>query len=1369
MSRTTLISRIVTAGVAMLAALLLAPATGQAVTITSETGPLTEITINPDLSCQVRYESETSYSFFPPADATEPRCRTYVARGSDVFGQFAPNDLIPTYQQPVSGDGSASNPFTIFTAACAGTAAECEEGSAPIVSTYVRYVEGEDFFRTDVNVSSNGLEETIGIYQFGDCYLQGTDEGYGYFDSSTGGTYCAENPDNVPVGRLIGFVPISPGSTWTEGQHNDYVRPQILLGGGAPLDNQCQCEIFQDNAVALAWTGLDVPAFGSAQRSFLTAFSPPGFPVEPPPQVTLESPPDGYSSEDNLVDFAGSAGSAGSDSPTVYVEIFEGSTIPENYPYTSFGADVVDGMWSFEDFYLAPGTYTARARQATDSGNEGFSDPVTFTIIDTTDLTLDPPTAENPVGTDHTVTATLTTNRDGGREERQIFFRVSGANEAEGWSDTNESGEATFTYTGTNAGVDTIRACADLDYSGGEFTEGGIGALLVNYCPDEDEPVATAEKTWFLPETTITDGPSGPTNDTTPTFEFTSDQPDATFECRVDGGAWVACDSPYTTGELSSAPHTFEVRASDAFNTDPTPAIRSFVVDATPPETTITDGPTGPTTDTTPTFTFISSEPGTFECSVDGGEFEPCTSPFTTATLTNASHTFEVRAIDLAGNPDASPASRSFTVDTTPPQTTITDGPTSTTVDATPNFEFSSSEPGTFECRVDGGEFSPCTSPYTATTLSDGTHSFEVRAIDAAGTTDPSPAIRSFIVDATAPQTTITDGPTGTTADTTPQFVFSSNEPGAAFECRVNGGTFVACGSPFTTAPLADGSYTFEVRAIDAAGNVDGSPASRSFVVDAAGPTTSITSGPTGSISGATATFAFSSEPGSTFECRVDGGSFAPCTSPFTTGPLTEGAHTFEVRATDALGNVGPIASRSFTRDVTVPETTIVFPPDGASRPQPVFIFFAEPESTFECRVDGGAFEPCTSPYLTDDSLSDGPHTFDVRATDAAGNLGPVSSRSFVRDTTPPAAEIASGPTGTVENAQSTFAFSSNEPGATFECRVDDGDFEPCISPFTTPALPPGPHTFEVRARDAAGNASAPVSRSFTVVAPTVPPPPPPGAGTPPPPPPGGAGTTPPPPGGPPVDPVPGADRDNDGIPDTADKSDASVGPTLAQTVIARVLSGNVFVRRPPRSRPRSAARAAQSTPGTPRGYVPLKGAEVLPVGTIVHAERGRLALTSAASRLNGRTQTQRAEFYRGIFQIRQKRARLATTDIAVKSANYVKECGSAARAGKAAGAARAPSAFDVFAAQSKKRSKKVVSRLWGNGKGRFRTIGRHSAATVRGTIWLTEERCDGTLTRVTRGVVSVRDNRARRTVTVRAGRSYLARAIRATTRTRRP
>ena len=182
-----------------------------------------------------------------------------------------------------------------------------------------------------------------------------------------------------------------------------------------------------------------------------------------------------------------------------------------------------------------------------------------------------------------------------------------------------------------------------------------------------------------------------------------------------------------------------------------------------------------------------------------------------------------MRATDEAGNTDPSPAKREFTVDTAAPQTTITAGPTGPTNDATPSFSFSSSEPGSsFQCRFDSGSFGACVSPYTAPTLTDGPHSFEVRATDEAANTDPSPAKREFTVDTTPPQTTITTGPTGPTNDPTPTFEFDSSESGSSFECSLDTGTpaFGPCSGPgatHTPAALADGSYTFRVRATDGA------------------------------------------------------------------------------------------------------------------------------------------------------------------------------------------------------------------------------------------------------------------------------------------------------------------------------------------------------------------------------------------------------------------------------------------------------------------------------------------------------------------------------------------------------------------------
>lgn len=178
------------------------------------------------------------------------------------------------------------------------------------------------------------------------------------------------------------------------------------------------------------------------------------------------------------------------------------------------------------------------------------------------------------------------------------------------------------------------------------------------------------------------------------------------------------------------------------------------VADTTAPNTTITAGPANSsrTNDTTPTFEFTSTEAGsTFQCRVNGGSYGSCSSPHTTASLSEGSNTVDVRAIDPQGNTDGSPASRTFIVDTTAPDTTIDSGPaeSSTVGDATPTFTFSSSEPSgaTFECRYDADTFASCTSPYTPpSTLAQGGHTFEVRSTDAAGNTDASAAIRSFFV-----------------------------------------------------------------------------------------------------------------------------------------------------------------------------------------------------------------------------------------------------------------------------------------------------------------------------------------------------------------------------------------------------------------------------------------------------------------------------------------------------------------------------------------------------------------------------------------------------------------------------------------------
>ncbi len=179
------------------------------------------------------------------------------------------------------------------------------------------------------------------------------------------------------------------------------------------------------------------------------------------------------------------------------------------------------------------------------------------------------------------------------------------------------------------------------------------------------------------PDTAIDSGPSDPTADNTPTFEISSEYGAASFECSIDEEAYAACPSSYTAPTLADGPHDLRARATAGIGReDPTPASVDFTVDTTPPDTTIDSGPSGPTADNTPTFGFSSVEVGaTFECRVDAAAFAACTSPHTPATLGDGPHTLEVRALDALDNADASPASRSFSVDTTPPETTIDSGP----------------------------------------------------------------------------------------------------------------------------------------------------------------------------------------------------------------------------------------------------------------------------------------------------------------------------------------------------------------------------------------------------------------------------------------------------------------------------------------------------------------------------------------------------------------------------------------------------------------------------------------------------------------------------------------------------------------------
>jgi hypothetical protein len=211
------------------------------------------------------------------------------------------------------------------------------------------------------------------------------------------------------------------------------------------------------------------------------------------------------------------------------------------------------------------------------------------------------------------------------------------------------------------------------------------------------------------------------------------------------------------------------------------------------------------------------------------------------------------------------------------------------------------------------------------------------RATDLAGNVDPTPATRSWTVDTVAPETTIDSGPFGTVASGDATFTFSASEAGTVYECRFGFGLFEPCTSPRSYSGLGGGLHSFEVRARDAAGNLDATPASRTWLVslpsDTTPPETTITSGPSGTVTAMTATFAFASNEAGTFECKLDFGLWALCVSPHSYGAnvIWLGQHTFSVRATDQSGNVDPTpAERTWTVAAAQPPPPPPPPPAGA-------------------------------------------------------------------------------------------------------------------------------------------------------------------------------------------------------------------------------------------------------------------------------------------------------------------------------------------------------------------------------------------------------------------------------------------------------
>ncbi|MEI7889221.1 MAG: hypothetical protein WCI34_02820 [Actinomycetes bacterium] len=587
----------------------------------------------------------------------------------------------------------------------------------------------------------------------------------------------------------------------------------------------------------------------------------------------------------------------------------------------------------------------------------------------------------------------------------------------------------------------------------------------------------------------LTGAPAATTNVTTANISYTGVD-GGVFTCSVDNGAYSACSSPYSTTGLTDGTHSLRVRVSSGGLTSIASNAVWTIDNTAPAAPTLGGTPTSPSSLATASITITGPETGvTYLCSLDDVTYTACTSPKAFSGLTDGVKTLYVKAKDAGGNIGVA-ASTTWTVDRTAPAApTITGAPTGRTNVNSAALTFSAEAGATFQCSINSGAYSACTTPYSRTGITDGSFTIAVQAKDAAGNVSTA-TTKNWTVDTVAPAApSITSGPSGTVSRTTASIAFTG-EASATFTCSVDGGAYTSCSSPLALSDLAVGSHTVGIRATDLAGNT-GPAVTRNWTIDSSAPAPTITSAPAAKVRVATASIAFTGLTDGTFQCSLDEASWTACTSPKTLSGIADGDHSFAVRVTDAMGQVSSSATASWSVKTTLPAApSIAGTPASLTRLKSASLTVTAIEAgdTLSCSVDGGSYGACSAP-ITMSALAEGTHTVSARETDSFGNVSLVTTVSWTVDTVGPSSPTITGaPANNTSSTSATLNF-TGEANGSFECKVNEDDWAPCTTPLELTGLLDGPQTVLVRQTDGAGNLGLEGQVSWTIgtTAPTPP------------------------------------------------------------------------------------------------------------------------------------------------------------------------------------------------------------------------------------------------------------------------------------------
>jgi fibronectin type 3 domain-containing protein len=582
---------------------------------------------------------------------------------------------------------------------------------------------------------------------------------------------------------------------------------------------------------------------------------------------------------------------------------------------------------------------------------------------------------------------------------------------------------------------------------------------------------------------------------------------------------------PVASGNLS-----YTVKSVDALgNSSSASTPRSVLYDITPPAGVATLNGTSPIVHPALTWTAATDTGGSnlagYRVYRDGAQVAQTTTlTFADASLSvDGSYAYVVRAIDGAGNLGPPSPTRTIQVDQTPPPApthVVAASPTnvvSFSWDATPDSGTSGSGVASYRIYRNGSPLPSTTSPaaYTDSTVSlEGTWVYTIAAIDAAGNEGPQSAPVSILYDRTPPPPPSgLSAPPITSVPPTVTWIAGGADAlsGFAFFQILRDGNAVGSttSTSFTDSGLTtNGSHTYAVRSVDAAGNASATtPVQRSIFDNTAPevPTTVAAASPTNRpLVSWTASADSGGSGGVVYTVFRDGGGAPVATTAATsfldTSLLAEGTHTYTVVATDAAGNASAESlPASTTVDVTPPDQ--VGTPTGTSPTmRPVVSWAPSSDASGIARYDvyrgasmiGSALTPS---FIDAGIATDGSYAYTVVAVDNAGNRALASAPvTIVFDHTPPPAPSipqAATPTGSLPNLTWTSGgidlLSGFDHYVVFRDGIAVGT--PTTPTFLDASLATlGPHLYVVRAVDVAGNMSG-SSPSRTVIYDTQPPP----------------------------------------------------------------------------------------------------------------------------------------------------------------------------------------------------------------------------------------------------------------------------------------